>query len=434
MRLFIKIKKHGRMMLNSIDNGPLVYLIIEEDGQTRLKKYSKPTESQQLQDDCDVQETNIILHGLSPNVYALINHQEAAKDIWDKVKLLMKGTKLSYQEHECRLYNLFDKFASVQVSPQPFISPLVTQQPQAEFPQMDSGLAVPTFQQGEDLFDYINKAMAILSAVASREKGIWQESALSQKGQEILHDPKITKALVAQQTIPQNLAFQTKDLDAYDSNCDDISSTKAILMVNLSSCDSDVLSEDNSRANQNGPSFNQLFKINELKAQSQEKDMVIRKLKDKIKSLSGKDIVEKVKKDIDEIETINIKLEHSMAKLLSKSESLRKEREHLKSIYKDQFDSIKKTRVQSKEHSDSLIAQINAKSVENSNLNAQLKENGFAIAALKNKLKKLKRKNVVDTVVLTPIATTITPGMFKLDIELISHRLKHNRDAHEDYL
>ncbi|GJV01967.1 hypothetical protein Tco_1335536 [Tanacetum coccineum] len=102
------------MMLDSIDNGPLVYPTIEENGQTRIKKYSELTEAQQLQDDCDVQATNIILHSLSPDVYALVNHQEAAKDIWDKVKLLMKDTTLSYQEHECRLYNLFDKFASVQ--------------------------------------------------------------------------------------------------------------------------------------------------------------------------------------------------------------------------------------------------------------------------------------------------------------------------------
>ncbi|GKA09142.1 hypothetical protein Tco_0688473 [Tanacetum coccineum] len=40
IRLFIKGKKHGRMMLDSIDNGPLVYPTVEEDGQTRPKKYS----------------------------------------------------------------------------------------------------------------------------------------------------------------------------------------------------------------------------------------------------------------------------------------------------------------------------------------------------------------------------------------------------------
>ncbi|GJR74491.1 retrovirus-related pol polyprotein from transposon TNT 1-94 [Tanacetum coccineum] len=72
---------------------------------------------------------------------------------------------------------------------------------------------------------------------------------------------------------------------------------------------------DNSGENQNAPTFNQLFEINELKVRSQEKDTVIRKLKDRIKSLSGKENVENVKKDIDEIETINIELEHRMFKL-----------------------------------------------------------------------------------------------------------------------
>ncbi|GKA55435.1 hypothetical protein Tco_0754384 [Tanacetum coccineum] len=144
-------------------------------------------------------------------------------------------------------------------------------------------------------------------------------------------------------------------------------------------------------------------------------------------------LVKNVKKDIDEIETINIELEHSVAKLLSENENFKKEREHLKSIYKDQFDSIKKTCVQSNEHCASLIAQINEKSIENSDLNAQLQEKVFAIAALKNKLRKLKGQNIVDTAVSKPSAT-IAPGMFKLDIESISPRLKNNRDAHEVYL
>ncbi|GKC78043.1 hypothetical protein Tco_1128817, partial [Tanacetum coccineum] len=61
------------------------------------------------------------------------------------------------------------------------------------------------------------------------------------------------------------------------------------------------------------------------------------------------------------------------------------------------------------------------------------KNNVFAIAALKNELRKLKGKNVVDTAVSKPSAT-IAPRMFKLDIEPISCRLKNNRDAHDVYL
>ncbi|GJR58676.1 hypothetical protein Tco_1500838 [Tanacetum coccineum] len=170
-----------------------------------------------------------------------------------------------------------------------------------------------------------------------------------------------------------------------------------------------IFQMENTSENLNAPTFNQLFEINKLKAQSQEKDKVIRKLKERIKSLCGKDSVENVKKYIDKIKTIYIELEHN------------------------QFDSIRKTRVQSKEHFDSLIDQINAKSVENSDLNVQLQEKVFAITALKNELRKLKGKNVVNNAVSKPNAT-LAPGMFKLDIEPISPRLKNNRDAHEVYI
>ncbi|GJZ44634.1 hypothetical protein Tco_0591889 [Tanacetum coccineum] len=111
--IVVGAENHSPMLEKSMYKIMAIYPTVEENGQTRPKKYSKLTEAQQLHDDCDVQARNIILHGLPPDVYALINHQKAAKDIWDRVKMLMKGTELSYQERECRLYNLFDKFAHV---------------------------------------------------------------------------------------------------------------------------------------------------------------------------------------------------------------------------------------------------------------------------------------------------------------------------------
>ncbi|GJW10413.1 hypothetical protein Tco_1576240 [Tanacetum coccineum] len=164
----------------------------------------------------------------------------------------------------------------------------------------------------------------------------------------------------------------------------------------------EIFQKRNFGENQNGPTFNQLFEINELKARSQEKDTVIRKLKDRIKSLMEKEGVKNVKKDIDEIETINIELEHSVAKLLSENENLRKEREHLKSIYKDQFDSIKKTRV-------------------------------FSIATSKNELRKIKGKNVVDTAISKPAVTT-APKMFNLNLEPLAPKLLRNKDVHMNYI
>ncbi|GKF89335.1 hypothetical protein Tco_0263298, partial [Tanacetum coccineum] len=96
-------------------------------------------------------------------------------------------------------------------------------------------------------------------------------------------------------------------------------------------------------------------------------------------------------------------------------------------IFKDQFDSIKKTRVRTKEHSESLIAQLNSKSVENADLKAQIRDKVFVITSLKNNLRKPKGKEIVENAAQIPNATTIIPGMFKLDLEPLGSRLLKNR-------
>ncbi|GJV96440.1 hypothetical protein Tco_1548017 [Tanacetum coccineum] len=62
---------------------------------------------------------------------------------------------------------------------------------------------------------------------------------LDEEKLKFIADPVISKIQVDQQIIPQNSAFLTEDLDAYDSDCDDISSAKVVLMANLSNCDPD---------------------------------------------------------------------------------------------------------------------------------------------------------------------------------------------------
>ncbi|GJU24801.1 retrovirus-related pol polyprotein from transposon TNT 1-94 [Tanacetum coccineum] len=104
-------------------------------------------------------------------------------------------------------------------------------------------------------------------------------------------------------------------------------------------------------------------------------------------SLNEKSNEAKVKKDMNDFETINIELEHSVAKLLTENQQLNKEKEHLKKTYKDLYDYIKKTRVQTKDQNDSLIEQLNKKSIENADLKTQIQEKVFANAALKNTTK-----------------------------------------------
>ncbi|GJV84777.1 retrovirus-related pol polyprotein from transposon TNT 1-94 [Tanacetum coccineum] len=144
----------------------------------------------------------------------------------------------------------------------------------------------------------------------------------------------------------------------------------------------EIFQRDNSISNQSAPSFDQLFELNELKAQSQEKDMVIKKLKERIKSLSGNMDKDKIKQDLEEIETINIELDHRVTKLIA-------ENEHLKQTYKQLYDSIKPARVRSKEQCADLTNQVNLKSVEISDLNACLQEKVLVITTLKDELRKL---------------------------------------------
>ncbi|GJW78798.1 retrovirus-related pol polyprotein from transposon TNT 1-94 [Tanacetum coccineum] len=179
--------------------------------------------------------------------------------------------------------------------------------------------------------------------------------------------------------------------------------------------------------NQNALEIPKYFENNDLKAQLQAKDTTLCKLKEHIKSMRENEKEEKVKHEMNKIETINIKLEHSVAKLLSKNKHLHKEIENLKKIYKDKFDSIKKTPALSKEQCDST-------SMENADLKHQIQDKVFVITSLKNDLRKLKGKEIVKNVAQILIATIIALGMFKIDLDPLAPRLLRNREAHIDYL
>nr|GEY53814.1 hypothetical protein [Tanacetum cinerariifolium] len=226
-----------------------------QDGTIETKKYEELLATKNIQADCDCKAINIDLQGLPPNVYAIVNHHKVTKEIWDRVKLLMQGTKLSLQEKECKLYDEFDKF---------------------------------TFVKGEILYQYywrfsqrVNNMNVINMSMRSvQEKAMLAEA---QKAGQILDEEQlaflaylgILDGQVVQTTILNNAAFQTEDLDAYDSDCDDVSNAKAILMANLSCYGFDVLSQESMTNNQNALEILEYFKNNDLKAQLQAKDITI---------------------------------------------------------------------------------------------------------------------------------------------------------------
>ncbi|GJT25212.1 hypothetical protein Tco_0895149 [Tanacetum coccineum] len=81
MELYMK-KEHVRMILESVENSPLIWPTVEEYGVTRTKKYAELSVVEKIQADCDMKATNIILQGLPADI-------------------------------ECKLYDAFDKFTHI---------------------------------------------------------------------------------------------------------------------------------------------------------------------------------------------------------------------------------------------------------------------------------------------------------------------------------
>ncbi|GJX93858.1 hypothetical protein Tco_0348444 [Tanacetum coccineum] len=133
---------------------------IEENGVTNPRKYFELTHVDSIQADCDVKATNILLQGLPPEIYVLVSNHRIAKELWEIIQFLMQGTSLTKQEREFN-HNVYSPPSSIsQIE-----YALTVNQLQSEFPQLDLGLTVPVFKQGDDLIDAINHMMSFLLAV-----------------------------------------------------------------------------------------------------------------------------------------------------------------------------------------------------------------------------------------------------------------------------
>nr|GEW00783.1 hypothetical protein [Tanacetum cinerariifolium] len=100
-------------------------------------------------------------------------------------------------------------------------------------PFLDLGFVVPVFSPGDDLIACLNKTMAFITIIASLRNAAWyMEKAMlveAQKARQMLDEEQLAFLVdpgisVTQEwiIIPYNVAFQTEDLDTYDSDCDDL--------------------------------------------------------------------------------------------------------------------------------------------------------------------------------------------------------------------
>ncbi|GJT97395.1 retrovirus-related pol polyprotein from transposon TNT 1-94 [Tanacetum coccineum] len=103
-----------------------------------------------------------------------------------------------------------------------------------ESPFVDLSFGVLVFSVGDDPIVCLNKAMAFLTAVASSRfpsTNNQLRTSSNPRNQATIQDDRVT-------------VQQTEDLDTYDFNCNDLSTTQAVLMTNISNYGSDIISVD----------------------------------------------------------------------------------------------------------------------------------------------------------------------------------------------
>ncbi|GJX90682.1 hypothetical protein Tco_0344008 [Tanacetum coccineum] len=101
MELYIENRENRRMILDSVLNGTLVWpTVVQEDGNTRKKKHAELSATEKIQADCDLKATNIVLLGLPPDVYAIVNHHK-----FDKFSFVKGETLYQYYWRSAQLIN-----------------------------------------------------------------------------------------------------------------------------------------------------------------------------------------------------------------------------------------------------------------------------------------------------------------------------------------
>ncbi|GKC61086.1 integrase, catalytic region, zinc finger, CCHC-type containing protein, partial [Tanacetum coccineum] len=143
------------------------------------------------------------------------------------------------------------------------------------------------------------------------------------------------------------------------------------------------------------PEFDSFFRIKILETQLQEKDNAIRNLKAQVSKMNDRSC-----------ETYNAK---DVTALIEQNECVRVELEKVKQHYKELYDSIKITRVHTREKTSTMLNEIES-------LKAQLKSKVSCVTSDSIKPK------------------VLAPGMYAIDVKPIPHPLKNNRSAHLNYI
>nr|GEZ03565.1 hypothetical protein [Tanacetum cinerariifolium] len=119
---YARSRPNGKMIVNSIKNGPYVRRMIATPGEPDLPVPVPESLHEQTDEeltktdikrmDADDQAIQTILLGLPEDVYVAADSCETAKEIWESVRQMMKGSDIGEQEKKEKLFNEWEKFTS----------------------------------------------------------------------------------------------------------------------------------------------------------------------------------------------------------------------------------------------------------------------------------------------------------------------------------
>nr|GEV74525.1 hypothetical protein [Tanacetum cinerariifolium] len=191
MELHMKNRKHGRMILESVEHGPLIWPTIKEN-------------------DDPIDAINKMMSFLSTAVSS---------------RFPTTNNQLKDSSNPRQQATIHDGMVIVQP----------VQRRQSSFAAGHMARQYPKPKRKRDATWFRDKVLLV------EAQGFGK--VLNEEELEFLAYPRVAKGLVTQTVITHNAAYQADDLDAYDSDCDDFYIAKAVLMANLSSYGSDVLFE-----------------------------------------------------------------------------------------------------------------------------------------------------------------------------------------------
>nr|GEW27712.1 hypothetical protein [Tanacetum cinerariifolium] len=119
---YAKSRPNGKLIHNSIINGPYVRRMIPEPGDTNrevpvnetfhVQTDDELTEKELKHIELDDQAIQTILLGLPEDIYAAVDSCETAQEIWLRVQQMMKGSDIEIQEKKAKLFNEWERFTS----------------------------------------------------------------------------------------------------------------------------------------------------------------------------------------------------------------------------------------------------------------------------------------------------------------------------------